>query len=889
MNRRSARLLAPALALAAAACSGSLGGEVIGWRAPTSLAVFLGRTHIKPGQTIPYIAVSGSRGDELRLLDPSDDQVVPSPGFAFSLVIPTLQRPLHVAAGPMGDGGPDALVVAGPGTLVQLVSTWEDGTTYGSTQTVGPRVVADIDLSVEAGPGATILSLVGTPVPGAPQGSPPVAPYVPGRARVLVGISGGNDGLGGKLVVLEFARNPDAASSLSLANTVVKPLGFDPVSMALSPDNFHVYVATRDVITDTVGGRQVLGVAEVDMSPGLASPWPVRGLDARAPTTLVAAAFVGERLDAPDFFGPPVPRVYAALDPTGCGPDEVIACGVATLDPLAGQLAPDLALLAAGTGTVPVQGYRAPMQVPGVQLAMAVAMPPLTGPQQNMSNAVGTTYGGFLQPLMNFAVTTTGARWSTGALVVATAQGGSFVFDLGRGSAPDETFLLSSPDTRTQVTTAKSSPPPGAATGAPQIGILSQSGNVAVKDVDLVRVGVFTVWPGFTNSDSWTLTWQGTLPNLVARRAIVVRPAGGTPYLAIQQGENASTPTSPPWIPGADVYDPRFGVQANDFVGFVLDPGPDLSKVDPCTGILVTDRQEIHQVQVSPDGILTPTSVVPTPAGQIDQGLAPGGALLLQPAPSQIPACSTGSECPQGWVCQGSPGQCIELCQKTADCRAGYTCQAGQCVAYSDPFCFVPDGTSVVGFTSIVSSGYVLTGSSGGYGYAGRPKEGQGYSLQWALEEPLAAQCPLLQKPRPSPLPACGSACRASCEALVLARKARRFYYPQEPCMTGDCAFYPGLADPLAPGPVIQFTPTVYPSGQTLGTGANITFNTQSGVVPMQRVPTVLSAPTSAVSLDKSQFPGQEGNGTVFYLTYLGDTVFELLPGISANAMVTIR
>lgn len=889
MNRWSARRLAPALALAAAACSNSLGGEVIGWRAPTSLAVFLGRTHIKPGETIPYLAVAGSRGDELRLLDPSDDLVVPSPGFAFGLVIPTLQRPLHVAAGPMGDGGPDALVVAGPGTLVQLVSTWEDGTKYGSTQTVGPRVVADIDLAAEAGPGATILSLIGTPVPGAPQGSPPVAPYVPGRARVLVGISGGNDGLGGKLVVLEFARNPDEARSLSLADKVVKPLGFDPVSMALSPDNFHVYSATRDVITDTVGGRQVLGVAEMDTSPGLLAPWPVRGLDARAPTTLVAAAFVGERLADPDSFGPPVPRVYAALDPTGCGPDAAISCGVATLDPTLDtastpwQLAADFA---PATGTVPVQGYRAPMQVPGVQLAMAVAMPPLTGPQQTMSN-VPSGYGGFPQPLMNFAVTTTGARWGTGALVVGTAQGGSFVFDIGRGSAPDETFLLTNPDTRTKVSTATSSPPPGSASGAAQIGILSPSGNVAVKDVDLVRLGVFTVWPGFTNSDSWILTWQGTLPNLVARRALIVHPSGGPPYLAIQQAENASTPTSPPWIPGADVYDPRLGVHADDFVGFVLDPGIDLTNVDPCTGILVKERQEIHQVAVA--DILTPTSAAPVPAGQIDQLLAPGGALLLKPASVAPPACPVGNECQKDWVCQA--GVCVQSCQTTADCRAGFTCQVDQCVAYSDPFCFVPDGASVAGFASVVSGGYVLTGSAGGYGYAGRPQKDVEYSLQWDVEEPLLAQCPLLQKPPPNPLPACDQACRDSCERLVLARKARRFYYPQEGCPTAlACSGFPGMTDPLSPGPVIRFTPKVYdPNSLGLGTGATVRFNTQSGLVPMQRVPSVLSAPTSAISLDKSQFPGREGDGTVFYVTYLGDTVFELLPGISANAMVTIR
>ncbi len=908
MNRRIARRLAPAVALAAAACSSPTGGEVFGWRAPAALTVFLGKTHIKPGQTVPYLAVASSRGDELRFLDPSDDRVVPAPGFAFSLVAATLERPLHVVAGLMGDGGPDALVVAGAGTNVQLVSTWEDGSdcTAPTYLDCGPRVVADIDLSAEAGPGASILSLVAAPVPGTPQGSPAVAPYVPGRARVLVGISGGTDGLGGKIAVLEFARDPGALS-ISLVATAVKPLGqagspgFDPISMAVSPDNIHVYCATRDLITDTAGGRQVLGVAELDASPPLTSPWPVRGLGARAPTALVAAAFVGERGTDANTFSPPVPRVYAALDPSGCGPNAVIDCGIATLDPTLDtattpwQLAADFATNP-GTGTPPVppQPYRAPMQVPGVALAMAVAMPPLTGPQQVMSNTL-SGYGGFPQPVMLFARTGSGQIWSTGALVVGTAQGGSYVFDIGRGSAPDETVLLADADTRTKVTGAATAAPPGSAAGAAKIGLVLPSGVVAVDSAALPNA--FTVWPGFTNTDTWALTHQGTLPGLVARRALVVRRPGETPYLAVQQGENPSAPTSPPWIPGADVYDPRLGVHADDFVGFVLDPGLDGTAVDACTDILVTQRQEIHQVAVA--DVLTPTSVAPTPASQIDQALAPGGALLLKAAPPVQPElCPNGNECATGWVCQGAPAQCVQTCQTTIDCRAGYACDtgSGQCVAYADPFCFVPDGVSVIGIASVVSSGLVLTGTSGGYGYAGRPQFGVKYSLQWEDEESLLAQCPLLQSPPPSPLPACDPTCRDACERLVLARKARRFYYPQEPCRTvtgsNQCSPYPDMTNPVDPGPVIQFTAEVYApdaSQPNLGTGALLQFGTQSGVILMQRVPTILSAPSAAISLDKSRFPGDESQGTVFYVTYLGDTLFELLPGISANAMITIR
>ena len=52
--------------------------------------------------------------------------------------------------------------------------------------------------------------------------------------------------------------------------------------------------------------------------------WPVRAFPARgSPTTSVAVAFVGERVQENFYtFSAPVLRVYAALAPSGCGPER---------------------------------------------------------------------------------------------------------------------------------------------------------------------------------------------------------------------------------------------------------------------------------------------------------------------------------------------------------------------------------------------------------------------------------------------------------------------------------------------------------------------------------------------------------------------------------------
>ncbi|HET7039633.1 MAG TPA: hypothetical protein VFH97_07080, partial [Gemmatimonadales bacterium] len=573
------------LAAAIAACSSPPVNPPSSYRAPGAIAAFVGWTPARPGTGWPYLAVANTRSDELRILDPATDQTLRSPGYAFPLSVPTLPFPLHLASASLSDGQPDLLLVAGVGTEVHLVGTWLDGTDRtdpanprpDSTR-LGPRVVASYDLLGEAGPGAQILSLVGAPVPDLPAGTPAVAPRVAGRARALVGVSGTVAGQSGKLVVLEFRRGPGGSVELA-GPPAVKPLGFDPLAMALSPDNLHVYSATTDLITETVGGRQVFGVAEVETSGDLSASWPVRGFDARgAGTTLVAAAMVGERLaDDSEDFATPALRVYASLDLASCGHRHQIECGIATFDPATGGLASDPA--PAGQ-TVPPQAYRTPLFVPAVPLVLAVALPPATGPEVCFPECLDASVPGGVrsssQPLMRLAPQS-GQRWTTAVAAVAAANANVYLLDLGRYSAPDNFSLLNpTGNNNLRVTRAVTGVPSPAPSSYSEVGLFVEhppdgTPEYLTASQDAMKRAIMLT-PGFTRSEEWSLTWQGGLPGLVGAvsrtpttwspgaglECVLGRLADGSLYLAMQKALGTS------WVMTADVTSSELAVHAAD-------------------------------------------------------------------------------------------------------------------------------------------------------------------------------------------------------------------------------------------------------------------------------------------------------------------------------------
>src|SRR6185369_9273640 len=200
-----------------------------------------------------------------------------------------------------------------------VVNTWDRAAN---------RIVAEVDLSAALQGG--IVSMAAMTVPNA----------TPAQARVIVGAAGR------QLAVVTFQRAAAGGGIEAVATDVRSDLVFEPRSMAVEPSpaagaDPRLFVATPDLI---VAGGTTRGVAQLTMTGALAD-WPLAALDARAGTTLVAAARLRE-LDVPrgqsdvqgreKFAAAEVLRVYAVLDAATCGPAARIACGLATLDPDAG-------------------------------------------------------------------------------------------------------------------------------------------------------------------------------------------------------------------------------------------------------------------------------------------------------------------------------------------------------------------------------------------------------------------------------------------------------------------------------------------------------------------------------------------------------------------------
>jgi hypothetical protein len=710
-------------------------------------------------------------------------------------------------------------------------------------------------------------------------------------AWILVGFSDPRDVFGGQLIVLEVARQPDGSIALA-GPAVVKPLGFAPVAMAVAPDNVHVYFASRDVIRDSTG-RAVLGVAEVDASAGLAATWPVRGLDARnAPTYTVAAAFVGERTRANYYtFAAPALRVYASLDPSGCGPERDIACGIATFDPALGGLSPDPAPPGPPGSTVPTQSYRTPLFVPSQTIAMGIASPPAVpgsvapgatnGSQVCFSPAVpgnplplcpsvalGTTVSppfngdGSAQPFM-LQAPVIGPLWTSVTALVTAIDGLAFVQDLGRFGPVNATTMVGNALTQTSVFTADAFGPLGPTANSPFLGFPDGTAAVGIWQ-DYPASGAPTVihdpvglpstiivWPGFTRTDHWRVSYQGVLPGLVQRRSVLGLTPGGALYLAIQDALVPSVggrmPADSDWVAGAVIASPELGVHALDTNGAPGDLGLFLLDVDPCPS---TRPNWIPAGQTIPvyDPTKQPRAHEAVLATLLppDPILFPGGGMLL--APAADPAMASEYACLVAWF--QSPG------------NAGTVLTA---------FGTNPTTTDYARGTVIRAGGFVLNGALAGY--AGRPQMDIRYNLAWADEAGLSG------------------------EAMVLARKARRFYYPSAYPATPSAGF-PEMTDPMQPGPALgfrlgRFCPTGVvgcdPLRSPPARDTGVDFFTRSGLEPMSRHPGNTSGGNAVTSFDKSLIPGLEFKGRVFYSTFVGDALMMVPPGLDVTQTFTIR
>jgi hypothetical protein len=185
---------------------------------------------------------------------------------------------------------------------------------------------------------------------------------------------------------------------------------------------------------------------------------------------------------------------------------------------------------------------------------------------------------------------------------------------------------------------------------------------------------------------------------------------------------------------------------------------------------------------------------------------------------------------------------------------------------------------------TVRASGLVLTSHT--LGYLGRPTLNQTFLLQYQDETTLSG------------------------EALAIARKVRRQFYPVEgPCSgsaPGCYSGYPWLADPLAPGPAMAFrvgllqpdlpagAPAPDPTDpavlQSIARDTRLIIQTQSGMTPTFFRPITGGAlPSSAVAYDRTAFAGHENDATRFYAVYLDNLLIDFSPSVSGGDVTTIQ
>jgi hypothetical protein len=562
------RPLLAAAALLLAACS--TGPTTAGLRLnePSAIVAYSGVAPANAGQAQPgvrpLLAVASRRGDELRLIDPSSDQPIFGPGIIFPLSIPTVPRPQLLASASFGDGGADLLVAVSAGsTVLQVIETWTETS----------RVARDVDLGGVGGvlpAGTEILSLLGIPGVSGDR-----------KARLLVGTTGA------RLVVLEFSRGPagEVVDGTPVVPTpVAQLLNFDPIDMALlpappeAPTARTVFFASRDAV-GTTGGKDTFGLAQL-VQDGLAVPsvpWETTPLAAGASTVAVAAAWVDERVvNSSDncspyaFNGVKKPRVYAALDESRCGPDQPIACGIVTFDVTTGQLATDLAaapLAAPGPATpdgitVPTQGYRAPMPVFGVPVHIAIGYAPASGFSRHTNDLVIPSG---CRPDLTSSVTpmlrlqpAPGSIDTSAVAMVTSSDGRVYWYDLSRSALVNEVDAVLG-GSRAGLTSA-STVPLTAGTAALGLWRNDATGTLGTDSITVDPVALpfaIETWPGFTESATWSLTWQGGLPSL-QRRAGVIATIGVNTFATFQ----IVTPAGTHWT------DAAFGVHVGDILEF---------------------------------------------------------------------------------------------------------------------------------------------------------------------------------------------------------------------------------------------------------------------------------------------------------------------------------
>jgi hypothetical protein len=430
--------------------------------------------------------------------------------------------------------------------------------------------------------GAEVLAAAAAAVPVV--GSPSEAQG--GSSRLVIALTGG------QLQIIELARG--TGDAVEATPGALSTLTFEVSSLSQGADLGVIFAGSLD---PTVG---VAGIA----LPGGAV---LASCATPAPVKAVAAVSYGSWNPATwpaDPAGALVERVIAAPLESECGEGKSVRCGLLAIVPTYDTASPPaLSALALVPTWIPAEKRVSTDEPQLIPLALPAPIDGLLATGRAATN---------LLPLVPGAGTGT-----TGLAVVAAADGGVYPIDLARWTLASSTTPTTG-DGRTRVSAASTDAVNGSRIALWKLdkGLNRIAASLSSKSADLLDKARVHVTPGFTPDDAWTLTWQGVLPGLDTRGAVLGRDATG-PWLAVQVDLATGTPTAVANLAALDVK-PGDLVELGGY-GSACPAGTRVEVLDVVTGVAGAAADAAHLRGLSGGTLPACLAAVPASGSTVEE------------------------------------------------------------------------------------------------------------------------------------------------------------------------------------------------------------------------------------------------------------------------------
>lgn len=339
--------------------------------------------------------------------------------------------------------------------------------------------------------------------------------------------------------------------------------------------------------------------------------------------------------------------------------------------------------------------------------------------------------------------------------------------------------------------------------------------------------------PGFTPADTWTITYQGYLPDFSASRVAELQPIAGTDTYRVAL--QAHSPGSTRVTQFTNVYDGSHGVRVGDIVEFWTGPTP--PDPDEPSQPICPDTTVIQG-----DGLPTPPIegkvLSVDPPDDAHQGgslvVARGDCVAILKSGSTAPDCATHGPWTERKNCWGTLAKLLPVAGSSDLGALPVRIRAGGGTAGAEEF--------VVAGAATGYAGRAVAGTFTG------PVADATFKFTSENEAALTAQ-----------LQTCTSDCRALEEQLAIARRARRTHLPSVTCVRSSSSqprtycetYFPSFVSTAADGSLLPAFPV--PKGPTLAFSIGLTCITGAAGCPAgQGVKRALVRDTQAAFVTRS-------------------------------------